>query len=143
MPHTNEELRALGHLKDRLDAANAAKKQAENEHKRHQWECFRRMEEEGIESMRVDGVTYSPVGKPYAQEQDRTKFVDWCNEVVHEYVDDYGETVTVRRAPELIEYKPRMEQCNALVREYLDDNVELPPGLGYYDREYISQTVKS
>jgi hypothetical protein len=40
--------------------------------------------------------------------------------------------------PELVEYKERGEQINALVRRLLDDGAEFPPGLGFYEREYIS-----
>lgn len=126
MTTLSDELRALGALKDILDAANKAAKIADKEFKRHQYDVMERMEAEGCESQRVDGITYSPVrGKVYHTIQDRTAFVAWAKE----------------NRPELIELKERGDLCNSLVRERHENGEPLPDGLGFYPREYISQTT--
>lgn len=45
--------------------------------------------------------------------------------------------------PDLIQYKERGAELNSLVRQRLDDGEPLPPGVGFYDREYISQRTST
>ncbi len=81
------------------------------------------MEAEEAENHKTRGTLFSPVRKQYASVQDRTEFVDWA----------------LANEPELVAYKERGAELNALVRQRLDDGEVLPPGIGFYDREYISQ----
>jgi uncharacterized protein with LGFP repeats len=81
------------------------------------------MEAEDAQSHKASGTTFSPVKKQYATVQDRAEFVRWAQE----------------NEPDLIQYKERGAELNSLVRQRLDDGEVLPPGVGFYDREYISQ----
>jgi hypothetical protein len=121
-PTLSEDLLALGHLKQMKSDAERIAKNLDAEFKRHQRDCMERMDAEGAEGHKADGTTYSPVTKEYATVQDRQAFVSWA----------------LDNDSELVEYKERGEQLNALVRAKLDDGEELPPGIGFYLREYIS-----
>ena len=89
------------------------------------WErhCLERMRDSDTESHKTRGTLFSPVTKQYASVQDRGEFVEWA----------------LSNEPELVAYKERAAELNALVRQLLDDGEVLPPGIGFYDREYISQ----
>jgi hypothetical protein len=65
-------------------------------------------------------VTASTV---YAQVQDKQALIEWAQEN-----DD-----------ELVSLAPRKALLNQKVRECLDNGEPLPPGLGAYEKEYISQ----
>jgi hypothetical protein len=121
------------------------------------------MEAEGVESLRVDGVTFSPVEQVYGQINDRRLFVQWELErwfdslravigqalVVkpHEDESDVLTRVTeevigwTMNGPELVEWREVSDVLNQLVRQRLDDGEELPPGVGVRPRTYVSQRV--
>jgi hypothetical protein len=80
------------------------------------------MEDRGVDGIKVDGTNYVPSGTTYAQVQDSDEFIKWAEE----------------NDSQLIEEKPRKELLNQLVRTYLDDGKPLPPGVGFYIREYVS-----
>ncbi len=106
--------------------AEKKQNQADTAKKRHkEWErhCLDRMDAEETESHKTYGTLFSPVKKQFATVQDRSEFVKWA--LAHE--------------PELVQYKERGAELNQLVRQRLDDGEPLPPGVGFYDREYISQ----
>lgn len=98
----------------------AALKAEADEAERH---FFERMAEEGVESIKHGGTLFVPVETNYGQIQDRAEFVAWAEE----------------NRPELIERKERQKLVNELVREHLDSGEVLPPGVGFYTRQYISQ----
>lgn len=89
-------------------------------------ECFDIMwEEDGKDSARkLDGVGFRPIQTPYASIQDLDEFVKWALE------NDRS----------LIETAAREALLNQLVRTALHNKEELPPGIGYYNREKISMT---
>lgn len=110
-------------LKRELTAKNDAAKKAKEAFDEHERHCLTRMEQDGIESQRSYGTTFSPVQKVYAQVQDRSAFVAWAKE----------------NDEELIQDKERKTELDRVVRTALEDGQELPPGIGFYTREYISQ----
>jgi hypothetical protein len=126
MSTINDDLRHL----DQLKAAEAKAKRAATDltHERAQWEraCFDRMVDEGYDpgesSLKIKGVVYIPNRTDYAVVQDRAAFVEWAKD------NDEG----------LIETATREGLLNQLVRERLDNGEPLPPGIGYYTKEFIS-----
>lgn len=118
----SEDLLALRELKGRRDVAVKAGKELDAEFKREQYRLIERMNAEGADGHKADGISFTPVKLEYGTVQDRQQFVAWA----------------LDNDEELVEYKERGEQINALVRRLLDDGAEFPPGLGFYEREYIS-----
>lgn len=117
-----ERLHELGRAKD-----TAAKelKDREKEFQEYQQKCFSRMEREGVSSQRSGEVMYVKRATKYAVVQDREEFTKWAEE--------QDET--------LIEPRERKKLLNALVRERVDNEEPLPPGIGFYEREFISRTA--
>lgn len=81
------------------------------------------MEHRKIQGQKIDGTNFVPTETIYAQVQDSDEFTQWALE----------------RDDTLVEYKPRKEQLNELVRERLDNGEAMPPGLGFYVKQTISQ----
>lgn len=123
MANLTEELKELRQLRERKEDAKAEADIAKAEYDAKQAEVLERMKEEGVESMKTDGVLFSPGGTPYGQVQDSEAFIEWAQE----------------QDENLLEQKPRKELINQLVREHLDNGAPLPPGLGFYVREFVSQ----
>lgn len=115
--------RNLKELKARRDEAKREYEALAEEFKIDQARLLERMEEEENEGIKADGTNFVPSATVYATVQDRSAFVEWATE----------------NDPELIEPRERGELINQLVREHLDDGRPLPPGLGSYVREFISQ----
>ena len=126
MSTINEDLRRLDELK--ADEQRKKKAAGEATQARAEWEraCFDRMVDEGYDpgesSLKIRGVVYIPNRTDYAVVQDRTAFVQWAKD------NDTG----------LIEEATREGLLNQLVRERLDNGEPLPPGIGYYTKEFIS-----
>lgn len=123
MATINEDLEELRRLKMDRDHRKEQFDTADHAFKQKQAEVFERMDEEKIDSMRVDGVNFVRSATAYGTVQDREAFVEWARE------HDDG----------LVEYKERAALINELVRERIDNGEELPPGLGFYTRELIQQ----
>jgi tRNA U55 pseudouridine synthase TruB len=125
MPDTTlaEDLAELKRLKDRATQLNREAKDAAKERDLWELHCLERMEAEEQDSTRSRGYLYSCVrDKHYAKVQDREEFVEWAQD----------------NAPHLIRLVENKEQLNSLVKQLLDDGAEFPPGLGWYDDNYIS-----
>jgi len=122
MTTLTDELHELRDLKAARDDAKEAFEDAEATFKDKQRALLERMDDEGCESQRVDGTTFTPVKQQYGTVQDREAFVEWAE----------------ANDPELIERKERGSLLNQLVRERLDNGQGLPEGVGFYTREYIS-----
>lgn len=88
---------------------------------------YEQMQDEGIGSIKVDGTNFVPAQTTYGQIQDREAFIEWARE----------------NEPELVEYHERKGLINELVRERIETGAELPPGVGFYVKEYVSQRVAS
>lgn len=115
-----DELRDLKREAERLDTeatkAKAIAKEAEVA-------LFERMDSEGVGSIKVDKTNFVRTETVYGQVQDRSEFVAWAED----------------NMSELLETKERKALVNEVIRERLDGGQELPPGLGFYVRQYISQ----
>lgn len=118
-----DQLLELRRLKALESEAKTKYEEARNDHKSFEAELIDRMAAGKIESQSVDGTRFTPTSTIYSSVQDRQAFVAWAKET-----DD-----------SLIEDKERKEVLNQIVRQCLDDGDELPPGIGFYTREYISQ----
>lgn len=126
MSTINEDLRRLDAM--RAEEGKLKRAAAEAAEMRAEWEksCFDRMVDEGYDpgesSLKIKGVIYIPNRTDYAVVQDRAAFIEWAEQ------NDAG----------LIEVATRDGLLNQLVRERLDNGEPLPPGIGYYPKEFIS-----
>ena len=115
-----EELRQLKKLesdaKEAFEILKAKREQAERA-------LIDRMEAEEIRGIKVGDTNFVPAKTIYGQIQDRSLFVEWAEE----------------NAPELVEMKERKGPVSELVRQRIDDGEGLPPGVGFYEKSYISQ----
>ncbi len=127
MPTFQDDLVELDRLKAKATKLNSEAKQAARDRDQWQTHCIQRMEDPAdgnTQSWRAgDGTLFSlnPV-QHYATVQDRQAFVEWAQD----------------NAPELVEYKERGTELTSLIRAALDDGEELPPGVGFYDKQSIS-----
>lgn len=122
----------LSHACQKLDTLKKREKElktkyesAKQEREIYELELIQRMEGEEAESHRTKGVLYSVAKTTYGSIQDRSEFVKWAE--VH--------------APELLESKERKGLVHEIVRQRQDDGEDLPPGVGFYVKEYISRTA--
>lgn len=118
----HDQAKELRELKDYRDALKKQYEEADQQFQIKQRDLLDRMDEEDVHGLKVDGTNFVPSETVYGQIQDRSEFVEWAE--VHE--------------PELLEKKERKSLVNQKVREHLDDGKPLPPGLGFYVKEYIS-----
>jgi len=118
-----QDAKALRKLK--LDAQKATKlgKDLATKHAIAEARFIERLEAEEAEGVKTGGINFVPAVTVYGQIQDRAAFVEWAQE----------------NAPELVEIKERKGEVSEFVRARLDDGEGLPPGLGYYEKAYISQ----
>lgn len=84
---------------------------------------FERMEHDNISGIKVGDTNFIPISTNYGQVQDRAAFIEWAQ----------------TEQPELVETKERKALVNELIREALDNGDPMPPGLGFYTKQYISQ----
>jgi hypothetical protein len=122
MATLGQDLVKLRKLKTEATELKRKAEAADREMKTWERHCFERMDAEESEGHRTRGALYTPVSKEYATVTDRTAFIEWAK--AHD--------------EDLVQERERSADLNALVRRYLDDGVELPPGVGYYTRDYIS-----
>lgn len=115
-----EVLHALRKTASELKAeADGAKADAD----RAEYELFQRMEQERCGSQRVDGIgNFVRAETEYAQVQDEAELLEWAE----------------AEMPEIFEQKPRKKILNEIVRERLNSGEPLPPGLGFYSKQYVS-----
>lgn len=123
MPTLSQELIALRKRRAEYDRKRKSAEAAEDVFKKAQARLYERMEAESVQSMKVDGTLFVRSETAYATTQDREAFVEWAEN------HDSG----------LIEMKERAALLNQLIREKLDNGEELPPGVGYYVRQVVSQ----
>lgn len=122
-----DRLRTLAELREKKNSTKKAADVAKAEFEQYQAELFADMQAEGFDSMKLDGVQYVRKATLYGQVQDLDEFRTWCHEHDHRAEDFLKEAVQAAR-------------LNELVREAVDNGAELPPGVGFYAREYISVT---
>lgn len=118
-----QQARALRTLRKKKEDLDKKAKEAKLNYEIAERQLMERMEEEEVGSIRVAGVLFSPTRTEYAKVQDKLRFIAWAKD----------------NEPELLEDKPRAGLLHDLVRRRLADNEPMPPGLGYYIDEYVSQ----
>lgn len=116
-------LRELRAKRVERDEANDTYEKLKAECARLESELFATMRDQGMTSAKVDGVQHVTASTIYHQIQDKQVFLDWA----------------AKNDPELIAPAPRKALLNQKVRECLDNGEPFPPGLGAYEKEYISQ----
>ena len=84
------------------------------------------MEEHGLESVKHDGFNYVSKTTVYGHVRDLEAFMDWCR---RNELDDIYLSVTEEK-----------QRVNELVRQALDSSTELPDGVTFVPRQYISIT---
>ncbi len=110
-------------LKRQAESLDAQTKEAKALAQTAELALFERMASEKVDGIKYDGTNFVPVETSYGQVQDRSEFVAWAEDEM----------------PELLETKERKALVNELVRERLDNGETLPPGLGFYVKQYVSQ----
>lgn len=85
-----------------------------------------RMEQEETDSIASGGTLYTKAQTIFAAVQDESAFQEWAT--THD--------------EQLIEAKVKKDLLNQLVRERLDNGEELPPGVGFYPKDYISKKAR-
>jgi hypothetical protein len=123
MTTLSEDAATVRRLYLQRDKLKAAADEAERAFKAAQAALFERMDAEKVDGIKVDGIGFSPARTVYATVKDRAAFVAWAE--VHN--------------PELVQPRERKSLLNDEVRQALDDGRELPPGVSFYAREYVSQ----
>lgn len=119
-------LQELRYKKRNYRDAQIAADALKAEHDRKQAEVFSLMRERGLLTVKSEDASYSRKSTIYGHVQDRDAFVQW--------VKDSG------LDEELLVQKEKGQPLNELVRSMIDNGEELPPGLGFYAREYVSIT---
>lgn len=117
----------LAELRDEKIAYREADKEAKRLkkiHDTHQYRIIERMERERCKSYSDGDTLFVSASTTMANVQDREAFVAWAKEHDEALLDPLP--------------KERGELLNQLVRERLDNGEPLPPGIGFYVREYIS-----
>lgn len=115
----------LAELKDKKARLTKEAKDADNEMKRFQAELWLDMADAGMTSFGTAKGQFVRKSTTYGTIKDREAYLRWCDE---NGLDDL--------------YKPVEDdgRLNELVRARLDTQEELPPGVDFYTRDYISVT---
>lgn len=121
-----EKLKHLKHLKQSFKDAELLAKESKRRLDEYQAQLFNEMRDHGLETIKHDGVSYVSKTTVFAHVQDDEAFQSWCQE---NQVDDV-----------YLSLKEEKGRLNELVREAIDNGMELPPGVVWYPREYISIT---
>lgn len=117
--------RRLARLKFMADRKAEVADEAKQAFEAAQRTFYERLQDEGVGSIKVDGINFVPAHTVFGQIQDREAFIAWAQE----------------NEEELLEPRERKALINEIVREAVEQGKELPPGLGFYVREYVSQRV--
>lgn len=120
----------LAHLRRLKDLYRGLAEQADNakaDHDRYQAAIFEEMRDDRLDGVKHDGVHYIPKATVYASVQDLDAFAAWCkaNDLIEEFIVDSAAKGRV----------------NELVRRCLDNAEELPPGIGWYEKQYVAITA--
>lgn len=121
-----DRLKRLGELKETSARLAREARDARYEMEKYQagvWDAM--VDNDNQESSKHDGVTYSRKETIYATVQDREAFVEWAR---NEGLEDLTKVV---------EERARLAE---IVRERHANGEELPPGVHWYPKQYISIT---
>lgn len=119
-------VRKFHRLRERYEESNRRTKRLKRELDEFQASLYEQMRREGVISLRTQEGLFTTKSTVYAVVQDRDAFAEWCRE--NDLTD------------ELLSLKPAEQRLNEIVRERIDTKQDLPPGVGWYPREYISRT---
>ena len=124
----HESLDTLRELKEQHRLAKRAATEAENKLNSFQAELSAILKDEGLDSHSYGGYSYVPKSTVFGKVNGPEAFYAWCeeNNMVDEFFTD----------------KPVGERVHSIVRDRLDSQQDLPPGVSFYNREYISVTKK-
>jgi hypothetical protein len=112
--------------KQNYRAAQELADQLKADHDAEQAEVFSIMRDRKLLTHKAEDASYSRKSTIYGHVQDRDAFVEWCRQ--NELDSD------------ILVLKEKGQPLNELVRSRIDNGEELPPGIGFYAREYISIT---
>lgn len=104
-------------------------KAAKQDHDIFEAELFQELTETNTYGIKQADARYDLKSTIYANVQDREEFVAWCQD---NGMDDV-----------LLGLKEEKARLNEIVRAAIDNNEELPPGVGWYSKNYISITEAS
>ena len=124
---TPERLKKFRKLRATKDATAKAAKEAKEVFDREQYDLFLDMQQEGVDSTKIDGTQYVRKATVYGQVQDMDAFTEWCK-------------ADPDRAGDFLKEAVEAGRINEMVRGMIDSGEELPPGLGFYTKEYVSVT---
>lgn len=120
LPNAMRELSALVEVEaDCKTHYEDAKRKRED----HERKVLEHMEQQDVPSIKVGNLNYIRAKTIYPTVQDRDAFIQWAAE----------------NDESLTEVKERKAQIGELVRERIDNGEVLPPGLGFYVKEYVSK----
>lgn len=121
-----DRLDKLAELKEREHQLKQQAKDAETERKNFEAETYELMRETKNLSVRRPGGSFSAKSTVYGHVRDPDAFQAWVEE--QDMVDEFLTT------------KPVGQRLNEFVREALDNGADLPPGVTWYPKDYISFT---
>lgn len=127
MTTVQQDARAVRTLRLKAVKLKLQYEEAEREFKRTQQALYDRMVSEDMPSFKHGNVTYTKHSTEFGQVQDADAFKRWC--------DEEGEE-------DFFQPTPRKKLINELVRERIRNSQPLPPGIGFYTNDYVSQTAK-
>lgn len=119
-----DEIRRVRQFRAMYESAQAQADEAKEAYDRAHQALFDRMEATGVKSINLDGATATRKSTVFGNVNDKAEFIRWAE----------------LNAPELVSPAPRKALVNELVRQKLDNGEELPPGVDYFVRNYVSQT---
>lgn len=145
-----QNLQKMRALKDAAEQVGRDKKKADEEFKKQQSVCLRRMEADEAESFRTHGYLYTAVqNKVKGRVEDRRLYVRHClenDESVADFVRDWGpdpfadpegaekfeaDLFDAITSTSLVQYRESQQTLNQQARSHLDDGVALPPGMTF------------
>lgn len=118
-----EQAAELRELREKRDDAIATAETLKADYKAAEAALFERFANDNVDGIKTAGYNFVPSRTVYGRVTDRDKLREWAE----------------ANAPDLFQPKEVGERLHDYVRAALDDGRELPPGLGFRVREYISQ----
>jgi hypothetical protein len=122
-PTLTDECRHVRQVREQRDIAKGVYDAFDAEYKEAHGHLLERFKEEDNHGVKTDKVHFVPSYTRYATIEDRAEFLTWATQ----------------HHPELVELKEITGRLNEIVRECDDDGRALPPGLGIYKKEFVSQ----
>jgi hypothetical protein len=124
-----EKLARLKELKALEKVARKTAEQAKADREMFEAALFDEMEATNTYAQRQGGTNYVLKSTIFGNITDRDAFRDWCE--------------ATGQAEELLREVEEKQRLNEIVRAAIDNNEELPPGVGFFAKRYISVTEKN